>query len=80
MKLKGRKKPSLDCVTRMNSTFEMLDNALGMRDTFCHLEQMDTNYRSNPSNEEWEVAKITFDCLKKNYEATYHFSGTSFLT
>lgn len=80
VKLKGKKKPSKDCLTRWNLAFEMLEATLGMRDAFDRLEQIDRNYKFNPSKDEWEVARIICDCLRKVFEVTKHFSGTSFPT
>ncbi|KAL3497742.1 hypothetical protein ACH5RR_040474 [Cinchona calisaya] len=70
----------MDVPTRWNSTFLMLDSALPLKEAFGRLEQIDRNYKLNPSEDEWKVASIVHDCLKKFYDATNHFSGNSFPT
>ncbi|KAL3500617.1 hypothetical protein ACH5RR_039710 [Cinchona calisaya] len=70
----------MDVPTRWNSTFLMLDSALPLKEAFGRLEQIDRNYNLNPSEDEWKVAYIVHDCLKKFYDATNHFSGNSFPT
>ncbi|KAL3523930.1 hypothetical protein ACH5RR_016764 [Cinchona calisaya] len=70
----------MDVPTRWNSTFLMLDSALPLKEAFGRLEQIDRNYKLNPSEDEWKVAYIVHDCLKKFYDATNHFSGNSFPT
>ncbi|KAL3525140.1 hypothetical protein ACH5RR_013512 [Cinchona calisaya] len=70
----------MDVPTRWNSTFLMLDSALPLKEAFGRLEQIDRNYKLNPSEDEWKVAYIVHDCFKKNYDATNHFSGNSFPT
>ncbi|KAL3521419.1 hypothetical protein ACH5RR_019568, partial [Cinchona calisaya] len=65
----------MDVPTRRNSTFLMLDSALPLKEAFGRLEQIDRNYKLNPSEDEWKVAYIVHDCLKKIYDATNRFSG-----
>ena len=70
----------MDVQNRWNSTFLMLETALPLKKAFCRLEQMDRNYKLNPSENDWKVASIVHGCLKKFYEATCHFSGSNFPT
>ncbi|XP_072058014.1 zinc finger BED domain-containing protein RICESLEEPER 3-like [Arachis hypogaea] len=70
------KKLSLDCMTRWNSTYVMLETAWLYRDVFARLKQKDSNYKSVPSNEEWELAKEICGKLKLFYDVTHLFSGT----
>ncbi|KAL3533471.1 hypothetical protein ACH5RR_006992 [Cinchona calisaya] len=79
-KLKNRRKVAMDVPTRWNSTFLLLDFALPLKEAFGRLEQIDRNYKLNPSEDEWKVAYIVHDCLKKIYDAANHFSGNSFST
>ncbi|XP_016177786.1 zinc finger BED domain-containing protein RICESLEEPER 2-like [Arachis ipaensis] len=46
------------------------------RDIFARLKQEDSNYKSVPSNEEWELAKEICGKLKLFYDVTQLFSGT----
>ncbi|KAF7129192.1 hypothetical protein RHSIM_Rhsim10G0103300 [Rhododendron simsii] len=70
----------MDVPTRWNSTYEMLEAALPLRDAFARLDLIDKNYDHNPSNEEWEIATIICECLEVFFKATCHFSGTCFPT
>ena len=79
-KLKNKKRVGMDVQNRWNSTFLMLETALPLKEAFCRLEQMDRNYKLNPSENDWKVASVVHGCLKKFYEATCHFSGSNFPT
>ena len=57
----------MDVQNRWNSTFLMLETALPLKEAFCRLEQMDRNYKLNPSENDWKVASIVHGCLKKFY-------------
>ena len=80
VKWKCRKKVPMDVQNRWNSTFFMLDAALPLNESFCRLEEIDKNYKHNPSEDEWHVAKVIRDCLKFFYDATLRLCGTKFST
>jgi hypothetical protein len=44
LRIKCRKRPSLDVATRWNSTCDMLESALPFKDAFFELAQLDSNY------------------------------------
>jgi hypothetical protein len=64
LKLQDKNKASLDVPTRWDTTFSMLENALDLRNAFAYLEQTDSEFRVNPSVEEWSISTIILDCLK----------------
>ncbi|PKU84895.1 Putative AC transposase [Dendrobium catenatum] len=66
--------------TRWNSTFIMLDSAIYFRRDFMHLELSYSNYKSCPSNSEWEKMVIICKFLAPFYEITCAFSGTMYPT
>ncbi|XP_074327338.1 zinc finger BED domain-containing protein RICESLEEPER 1-like [Apium graveolens] len=51
------KELGLDCITRWNSTYLMLETALLYKDVFTRLSRKEPQYKSVPSPEEWEFAK-----------------------
>ena len=74
------KKLVVDCPTRWNSTYVMLETAWLYKDVFPRLRQKEPQYKSVPSNEEWELAKEICGKLKVFYDVTQLFSGTQFPT
>ncbi|KAL4573396.1 hypothetical protein LXL04_020199 [Taraxacum kok-saghyz] len=80
LKLTNKKKVKMDCPTRWNSTFLMIQSALEMKETFWRLSQTDQNYKFHPTKEEWKVAQVICNCLEHFYKATNRFSGTSYPT
>ncbi|XP_057745028.1 zinc finger BED domain-containing protein RICESLEEPER 2-like [Arachis stenosperma] len=70
----------LDCPTRWNSTYLMLETALLYKAVFPRLRQKEPQYKTVPSNEEWELAKEICDRLKLFYDVTQLFSGSKFPT
>ncbi|WOH10909.1 hypothetical protein DCAR_0830386 [Daucus carota subsp. sativus] len=74
------KKLGLDCVTRWNSTYLMLETALLYKDVFTRLSHKEPQYKTLPSPEEWEFAKEVCGKLKPFYKATEIFSGTKYPT
>lgn len=80
VKLRTKKKISIDVPNRWNSTFLMLEVAIYMREALDRLAELDRNYKLNPCEEEWETTYVIKDCLQVFFESTKHFSGTKFPT
>ena len=53
----------LDCVTRWNSTYEMLNTALMYKDVFPRLKQRESMYKTVPTEEDWAKTKVIDDKL-----------------
>ncbi|KAJ6859977.1 hypothetical protein NC651_036336 [Populus alba x Populus x berolinensis] len=64
VKLQDMKAASHDDPTRWETTFVMLRSALELREAFTQLEQVDFDFKVNPSAEEWKMAMIVCECLK----------------
>lgn len=64
-----------DVPTRWNSTYLMISSALYYRLAFCHLELSDSNFKHNPSREEWEKLEKICAFLELFYDATTVFSS-----
>jgi hypothetical protein len=64
VKLQGMKAASHDDPTRWDTTFVMLMSALELREAFTQLEQVDFDFKVNPSKEEWKKAMVVSECLK----------------
>lgn len=79
-KVKITRKLILDCKTRWNSTFVMLERALPYRTIFERAKQVDKQYVCLPSDEEWEFAADMVERLRLFYEITQLFSGTNYVT
>ncbi|KAL4285326.1 hypothetical protein GQ457_16G008580 [Hibiscus cannabinus] len=73
-------KIALDCSTRWNSTYHMLNVVLSYKEVFKRLKKRDNLFLSCPSDEEWETAQIICDKLKIFYDATEFFSRTDYPT
>ncbi|CAN0903118.1 Zinc finger BED domain-containing protein RICESLEEPER 2 [Linum grandiflorum] len=59
----GRKR-ALDCPTRWNSTFKMLESALPYKDVFSRLSMRESSYSSLPSSDDWMFASMICKKLK----------------
>ena len=70
----------LDCPTRWNSTYPMLDVALMYKSVFSRLQQHESQYKSLPSDSEWDLAATMVEHLKSFYMLTEMFSGTKYPT
>ena len=79
-KVKITRRLKLDCKTRWNSTFIMLDIALPYRAVFERAKSVDKQYVCLPSDEEWKFAMDVVDRLRLFYEITELFSGTDYVT
>ncbi|KAJ6865981.1 hypothetical protein NC652_037494 [Populus alba x Populus x berolinensis] len=64
VKLQDMKAASHDDPTRWETTFVLLRSALELREAFTQLEQVDFDFKVNPSAEEWKMAMIVCGCLK----------------
>ncbi|XP_040943901.1 uncharacterized protein [Gossypium hirsutum] len=53
-----------DLSLKLESDFGILDSALRSREIFRKLEQIDGNFKLNPSTEEWENAAALQSCLR----------------
>ncbi|XP_058749580.1 zinc finger BED domain-containing protein RICESLEEPER 2-like [Vicia villosa] len=58
------RKLALDCPTRWNSTYKMLDIATEYKDVFIWLKQREYLYTCLPTNSQWQFAKDVCECLK----------------
>jgi hypothetical protein len=73
-------KIALDCRTRWNSTFNMIDTALPYKPAFIRASRVDRQYTSLPSEQEWNFAEEVVGRLKLFYDITKIFSGTDYVT
>ncbi|KAJ6865985.1 hypothetical protein NC652_037497 [Populus alba x Populus x berolinensis] len=64
VKLQDMKAASHDDPTRWDTTFVMLRSALELREAFTQLEQVDFDFKVNPSAEEWKKLMVVSECLK----------------
>jgi hypothetical protein len=64
VKLQDMKAASHDDPTRWETTFVMLRSALELREAFTQLEQVDFDFKVNPSSEEWKKLTVVCECLK----------------
>ncbi|KAH1265815.1 Zinc finger BED domain-containing protein RICESLEEPER 2 [Glycine max] len=74
------KKLSLDCPTRWNSTYKMLDVAISYKNVFSRLKQHETQYSCFPSDSQWEFAKEVCKRLVIFNDITKMISGTKYPT
>lgn len=74
------KKLSLDCVTRWNSTFLMLETAIAYKDVFDRLKLRDKAFKCCPDSSDWELATEICKRLEIFYKVTELFSGTKYPT
>ncbi|CAL1406040.1 unnamed protein product [Linum trigynum] len=74
------KKLLLDCETRWNSTFLMLNTALEYKDVFNRLKHREPKYKCLPSELDWSLTKEICTRLEMFYKATNLFSGTKYPT
>jgi Domain of unknown function (DUF4413) len=58
----------------------MLKTTLIYKDVFYHFKLLDAQYKTVPSEEDWENAKIMSEKLKVFYTTTELFSGTKYTT
>ncbi|XP_024993945.1 zinc finger BED domain-containing protein RICESLEEPER 2-like [Cynara cardunculus var. scolymus] len=70
----------LDCKTRWNSVYTMLNVALEYKDVFTRLSKKEKHYVSLPSEEDWRMATNVCDKLGLFYRVTETFSRTKYPT
>jgi hypothetical protein len=68
-----------DMPIRWNSSYLMLDSAIGLREAFTLLQDIDPHF-DNLSDEEWIEAQKIAEFLKPFYDITTLFSGTTYPT
>jgi hypothetical protein len=80
--LDTKKALSLDVATRWNSTYIMIRDAIYYKDAFDRLAKKDKDRFGHmaPSSDDWLNAINISKCLKKFYDVTLLFSGTSYPT
>ncbi|KAK9282127.1 hypothetical protein L1049_005039 [Liquidambar formosana] len=57
LRIRSTKKLGLDCATRWNSTYLMLQTSILYKEIFFRLKQRDNQYKTFPSEQDWEFAK-----------------------
>jgi hypothetical protein len=72
--------PSLDIVTRWNSTYLMLEPAYWYKRAFESLIVEDSQYVYEPLDEEWKLSKKLCDILETFCAATKMVSGSKYPT
>ncbi|XP_019433917.1 PREDICTED: zinc finger BED domain-containing protein RICESLEEPER 2-like, partial [Lupinus angustifolius] len=77
---KSSKRVRQDVPNRWNFTYLMLENAIGFREVYTHLCDIEPNFYSCPSEEEWNDLEKVANFLKPFYDITVLFSGTSYPT
>ncbi|KAJ6756586.1 BED FINGER-RELATED [Salix purpurea] len=75
--LQDKEMPFQDVPARWDTTFLMLESSLEFREAFNHLEQLDRDFKVNPSAEEWNKATSICECLKELHKSTSNFPTTS---
>jgi len=79
VKVETKVKVALDCRTRWNSTFTMLNIALPYKAAFIRASHIDKQYTCLPS-EEWTFAEDVVERLRLFNDITNLFSGTDYVT
>ena len=74
------KKLVLDCNTRWNSTFLMLSTTIDYKDVFPRLSHREPQYKYDPNDLDWNLAKEICERLELFYEVTEIFYGTKYPT
>lgn len=80
LRINIEKKLGLDCLTRWNSTYLMLQTAILYKNVFFRLKQCESQYKCCPSEEEYEFANAISGRLKIFFYAIELFSGTKYPT
>ena len=80
MNIPFKKKLFVDCRTRWNSTYLMLQVAIQFKKVFDRLSQRESQYKVLPSAHDWQMANEICQKLEIFYDVTVLFSGTSYST
>ncbi|CAL5385247.1 unnamed protein product [Camellia sinensis] len=80
LRIPHTKKLGLDCATRWNSTYLMLQTALLYKDVFSRLKIREPQYKTVPTEQEWEFAREISGRFKIFFSITELFSGTKYPT
>lgn len=81
MKGEDSKKLTLDCKTRWNSTFLMLQSVLPYKDVFASIKRQSPRIKFTlPTNSDWEFVAIICEKLKIFHKVTELFSGRKYPT
>ncbi|KAG6480334.1 hypothetical protein ZIOFF_063834 [Zingiber officinale] len=80
LKVPSTKKLELDCKTRWNSTYLMLNTALEYEAVFARLKQRETLYKRVPTQEDWSKVRDISSKLELFFDVTELFSGTKYPT
>lgn len=81
LNLPSNKRLVLDCKTRWNSTFLMLQNVLPFRDVFTRLKRLNKKLKFVvPSDSDWILTGLVCEKLEIFYKTTNVFYGRNFVT
>ena len=80
LRIPHTKKLGLDCATRWNSTYLMLQTALLYKDVFSRLKIREPQYKTVPTEQQWEFAREISGRFKIIFSITELFSGTKYPT
>ena len=81
LNLANPKRMVLDCKTRWNSTYLMLQTVLPFKDVFTRLKRLNRRMKFVvPSEIDWSLAETVCQKLEIFYKTTKSFSGRKFVT
>ncbi|CAG8732451.1 24525_t:CDS:2 [Dentiscutata erythropus] len=72
--------PPLDCETRWNSMFLILQSAIELKAIIIRLKDKDKTFPDVPSKEEWKKAKSIYSVLEPFYKCTLKMSSNFYPT
>lgn len=74
------RRPILDCKTRWNSTYLMLETSLPYKDVYLKLARLNTQKITPPTEVQWELASQICKRLEVFYNVSQLFSGKHYPT
>lgn len=80
LRVPSTKMLELDCKTRWNSTYTMLNTAMIYKDVFPRLKHREPLYKDVPTEDDWSKTKELVEKLKMFHDTTELFSGTKYPT